>query len=138
MPRTVVSGCDGAITLPGVLFKDVAWTFDVTINLLETTGLADCTPTSVPSDILMTGTWSGLVEYDAASTIPIEAALLTGDLSVIQGSATLTAKTGCTLVGDVILTNISLDRSTGANMSHTGSFQFTGDVTITWDEVDGP
>jgi len=135
MPRTVVSGCDGAITLPGVEFKDVQWTFNVAINVLETTGLADCTPTVVPSDILMTGTWSGFVEYDAPGTMPIEAALLTGDLSVVQGAAVLTAKTGCTLSGDVVLTDISLDRNTGANMTHTGSFRFSGDVTIVWGET---
>ncbi len=137
MAATVIAGCDGTISLPGVNFKVVDWSFDLTIEILETTGLEDCTKTFVPTDVVMTGTWSGTAQYDAPNTIPIEAALATGDMDVAQGEGILTALTGCTLTGDVILTNINMVRARGAAMTHTGSFQFTGPVTIVWDEISG-
>jgi hypothetical protein len=138
-----IQGLGGNIALPsGWNFKASGWSFTYTVGTEETTGFDDAGfETHEPVFVRWEGSATGTLEFDAASTAPIPAAMADGggmalgDLANAKGEATFTATTGCTLVGNVIVTSLPINRTAKGRGEVTINLLGTGALTQTWDET---
>lgn len=90
----------------------------------------------------VTGTVTGKVAYNASNTAPIPLPTATGNTQSFsalgfEGTATLTATTGCTLYGTFIFHNVVLRRPHSGYMEITANFANSGSDVImnAWDET---
>ncbi len=82
------------------------------------------------------GSLRGKGQYNTASTAPFAIATAATDWSAFKGTCTLTSITGCTLVGTMIFSEISLRRAHGGYLEITANFRnATTDLLVTWDET---
>lgn len=132
----LLTGMGGSVTLPaGVSLAVTEWSANVSHELIKyrpAFGEKWTTTQNGPGEF--TGTLTGYVKYDAASSEPID---LTGtDWSALEGiELVLTAETGCTYTFNATFSNFTLTRPHGGE--HTATIDFANyDQTITtaWDE----
>lgn len=132
MAQRALAGINGGVTLPtGHTAKLRAW------SLVVNQEVSDCSGFSSTSDwreaLAGMKSWSGVAsgycEFDAASMAP------NADAPVASGSITLTAESGCTYAGTVIVTSISVSQSIDGVASIAFSFVGSGALTETWDET---
>ena len=138
-----IQGLGGTIALPtGYNFKVSGWQMTHTTGTEETTGFDDGGfEVHEPVFTRFEGSATGTIEYNASNTAPLPAALADGsgmalgDLDDAKGSATLTATTGCTYAGDVIITSSAINRTAKGRGEITVNFLGSGPLTQTWDET---
>ena len=139
MAKKIISGADGAVALPtGFNLKFATWSATANYGVADTTGFGDAGYTASEATVAsMTGSAFGYVEYDDTSSAPMPALGSTFDPSSVVGAGTITAITGCTYGGDILVTDITFSRSSkpGVVMEATYNFTFTGAITRTWDET---
>lgn len=142
MAKKNIAGIGGGITLPsGFNAKISSWSASLSIRTEEVTGFdsGGCEEHE-PVMTGLTGSATGTVQYDAASTAPIPGALAdgsvmaVGDLENAKGSITLTEITGCTYAFTGIITNVAFDRPNAGRCGITFDFLRTGPSTQTHDE----
>lgn len=144
MAKKNIAGNGGNISLPtGFNGKVNSWSATFTIYDEEVTGFdsGGCDEFE-PVGVGMQGSFSFTGQFDDTSATPIPGALADGStlavgdlLSNAKGSATLTATTGCTYGGTIVVTGISLTRNAKGVLTGTGNFKFSGPITQTWDET---
>lgn len=133
-----ITGFTGNATTPsGCKFDVVGWTAQLSI---EQTKIPPKFGTKWTKTALgageFTGTMQGNVAYDAASTNPMDLNASASNWSNLSWSATLTATTGCTFTGTLVIYNISVERVNGGVMTITCDFaNGSDDMSDTWDET---
>ncbi len=138
-----IQGNGGDVAFPtGWNFKASGWSMTYTVGTEETTGFDDGGFEShEPVFINWSGSITGTLEYDASNTAPIPgdladgSALAVGDLANASGSATLTALTGCTYAGTIVVQSLPINRPTKGRGEVTLNFIGSGPLTQTWDET---
>lgn len=79
------------------------------------------------------GSISGKLRYAAAETAPWTHGTNTDAFSAFTGTATLTATTGCTIVGTLNFSNVAINRSRVGDTTISADFvNYGNDVTVTW------
>jgi hypothetical protein len=135
-----VAGTGGNVTLPSG-FNVKARDFSATIDIPEAddTGFVDNGWGSavITGPVRVTGTINGSLQFDAANTAPLPAALMasTAGLSAARGDVTLTFKSGCTWGFAGNITQANTDRAVDARSSLSYNYGSVGQVTQTWDET---
>lgn len=136
MPRTEITGFSGAADSPtGCKFDIVAWSATLSIEQIKIPPAfgTKWTKTALgPGEF--TGSLRGTVVFDASSTNPMDLDASATSWSNLSWSATLTATTGCTFTGTLVLYNIAVERPNGGLMTITADFaNAAADMADTWD-----
>ena len=127
----IVAGTTGAVTASG--FNAALESWAATINTPTVTSRT-LDAEWLTSDIVsaqLTGSFTGKIQFDAASSSPVPSSL-SGYKNV---SFTLTATTGCTFTFTGNVTSVALTRSSVDHMRGTFNFESDGEVTVAWDET---
>lgn len=133
-----IVGYGGNFAFAGTCFGDWnAWTLTLDNRVATYGTFASRWLKNKPTLSQLTGSVTGVVQYDASSTQPIPLGTA-GDtvgttLSGVTGACTFTATTGCTMSGNFVFTNVTLSRDVNAQMIITGNVASDGGVTIAWD-----
>ena len=136
MPVTDIQGSGGSITNGNAINGSfTAWS--ATVNTTTTSHTPFSTapyPKTAVTEISISGSATGIVQYDAANTNPLPALTEAG---LNDASITLTAETGCTIAFTATISNVALDRPSNGDMTITFDFQSDGDISgaMTWDEA---
>lgn len=141
MAKVNITGPGGAyttITGFNAKYEDFSLNFD--FGEVDNTGFEDNGWNySDISSCKVTGTATGILQYDDSSSAPFPSAFVASTFAPASGagSATFTYQTGCTMAGTFVTTSTNTTRSakpgTKATVSHNLSNQ--GAVTQTWDET---
>jgi len=139
MAKKTIQGLSGSGSAAGFNLKVSAWSANYVMENVDTTGFEDGGyRTFEPTISTMTGSLSGTAVFDAASTNLIPAGLLDGavmtgdDLDLAKVAVVLTAKTGCTYSGTVVVSGVSLNRAVDGKGEVNLDFVFTGPITQAW------
>jgi hypothetical protein len=132
MALTIAVGYLGNCALPtGHVAKLDRWSGSFGMALIDITGF-DSSGFREALGGLRSGAGSatGHAKFDAASTTP-------GTIAASRsgGAATLTAATGCTITGTMLVSNVSHDVDVNGESRVTFDWAFTSTITVTWDET---
>ena len=137
MASDIVAGITGAVTAIGFNVDLDSWS--ASIGAEDTVGyrtFSSVWKTKNNTGYGGSGSFRGTLQYDAADTAPMPDATGVIDTTGFEGvSLTLTMLTGCTYTGTANITMIASQRSATDRAIGTFNFEFTGEVSITWDET---
>jgi hypothetical protein len=138
MPVTdIVGGTTGNVTSATGFNADFdAWSATITMETAVYATFASLWKKSKVTTGNVTGSVSGVVQYDATTTAPMPK---TGDainLASFRGLTTLTAVTGCTIGPSTFnYTSVVLERNMTGEMRFTANIESDGSVDLFWDET---
>lgn len=135
-----IQGIGGSVTLPaGFHGKIDNFTFNLDMTTVITTGFIDV-GWHVHEPVIQdfTGTASGTVQFDAATTTPVPAGMMgaTPDPTLAKGTITLQFTTGCTWTFTGTIKNITGARPVAGKADISYGFEHAGGgVVQVWDET---
>ena len=126
----IIGGTNGGVTAANFNVDVTEWAATINADSDEYRALGSEWKTTGLSGFMLSGTFSGKVQYNASSTAPIS--VTPSEWKSI--SFTLTAEDGCTYTFTGNMTSAGIDRVAGFS---TGTFSFisTGAVSRSWDET---
>lgn len=132
-----LTGNTGAVTIgaSGIKMAVIEWSASVDVDAVAIpAAFGEKWEGSALTVGRVTGSLRGKVQFDAASTKPMD--LSGDDWSAFSGSATLTAATGCTLTGTMNYTNVQITLNRNGYGDISANFRNAGsDCAVTWDET---
>tara|TARA_R100001244_G_C5106032_1_gene119973 strand:- start:174 stop:569 length:396 start_codon:yes stop_codon:yes gene_type:complete len=127
-----ITGNDGDFSLATFNLVANSWSLTVTPTSTDVTGFGDTGKQMVTGMATFSGSASGFLDKDGSNTDPgLVKSALEGQTGVV---CTLTAASGCTWTGDVIMTNSTVNANKNGDTTVSFDFQFIGDVAYAWDE----
>ena len=127
-----ITGNDGDFSLATFNLVANTWSMTVTPTVTDVTGFGDTGKQALTGMATYSGSASGFLDKDSGNTDPgLTAADLEGQTGV---ACTLTAASGCTWSGNVIVTNANVNANKNGDTTVSMDFQFIGAVTQAWDE----
>ena len=134
-----IAGFGGAMTLPsGMNCKIRAWEAALDLDTIAIPpAFGESWEGAAPTVGRMTGSFSGRLDDNVASTIPFtNPGTATSWAATFQASITLTASTGCTYALTVIISNYTVRREHVGYAEVQGRFRnASGDLVVTWDQT---
>jgi len=135
MAATPISGVTGSVTLPtGHSGRIRAWSATLSQSVNDATGFSQARwAVNLGGIASLSGSASGYLEYDAASTAPALAISTNPGPTVLGASMNLVAGTGCSFSFTGVISSISVGQSVDGVGTVAFSFVSSGAVTETWD-----
>lgn len=131
MAETRIIGNDGSVTfLSGHNVEANSWSLTINAVVSDTTAYGDTFRTFRGGVKQWSGSVSGFMSFDATSTAPS-----VDDFSGTPAAITLTAATGCTYGGSVIISNVVINTTKTGDATISFDLQGSGTLTETWDET---
>ncbi len=137
MAATDIVGYGGGFTGPNGVNADwAAWSLTLVNKVANYATFASRWEKSKLTTSKFTGSVSGTVQYLASNTQPVPLSTVSDtvgtNLTAMAGAATFTATTGCTITGNVCMTNIVLDRRVDGQMTMVANVESDGECLINW------
>jgi hypothetical protein len=135
MAETVIIGTNGNVTLPTDFSAALnQWYLTLEQTPVETTNYGDSGNRTYRGGLRGgAGSATGFPSFDAAASAPGWDKIADGTYGA-PAAITLTAATGCTYTGNVIVSGIAFGHDLQGNATITFNFVFSGAITETWDE----
>jgi len=137
MPLQYVVGTGGVVALPtGLNLVATSWGLTITQGVDQFTPLASQWQVTLGTNGAWSGTCTGKVQFDSASTSPVPITTTDVDIANMKGTVTLTAATGCTYSGACVISQVSIDRPENlATATVTITFEGNGVLGTAWDQT---
>tara|TARA_R100000458_G_scaffold159_1_gene105 strand:- start:300 stop:695 length:396 start_codon:yes stop_codon:yes gene_type:complete len=127
-----IVGNEGTVSISGHGITANAWSMSVSRVVSDVTAFGDNSSNFVGGIPTYTGSISGFMAKDAASTAP--ALEHTSFNSDDESDIVLTAASGCTYTGKGVISGVSISTSKTGDATISFDFSFTGDVSEVWDQ----
>lgn len=139
MAKSDIVGTGGAVTTPtGFNIDAQSWSVTVNVDTTVYSTFASRWKKSKLTNANVTGSVSGILQYNDANAKPVPLATATETagtaITSFSGSATLTATTGCTISGTFNFTRGTFGRNDKQEMTATYDIESDGEVLMAWDE----
>lgn len=136
MAATPISGTTGSVTLPsGHNARIRAWSGTLSQSINDATGFSQARwATNLGGIASLSGSASGYLEFDAATTTPGLVTTAQPTMAVAGASMVLQAGTGCSITFTGVISSISLGQSVDGVGTVAFSFVSSGALTETWDQ----